>query len=395
MTSVMPRRDRSTLTKPTADERKRAELNVLKAGVQIAVKHSFFSTLLMQARTTLDDSVPTACVDARGNVRIGTAFAASLTVTQMMTVRAHEILHPALGHFERRMARDPREWNIAGDKVINAMLAAAGFDPIEGWVFQHGADKFSVEELYQDPTGEGSGQGQGDYDPGNGTDDMDQTPMTPEEEREVRETWRVNVAQAKAVAKQMGQMPGSLEKLVDAIITPYIPYQELLERWMQQFVKGDYSWARPNKKYIGNGVYLPSAAKQPAMGTLVIQSDESGSISEEELQHFAGNISKIIETCRPELVIVLHTDTVVHEHVDEFTLDDLPLQFKSYGCGGTDMRAGIKWVQEHGIEPEAFVTLTDGCTPWPTEDPGFPLMWVCTTDQVAPIGETIRYRMEG
>lgn len=386
---------------PTAAQRAAAEMNRKRAMVQLAIKHSFFSTLLMNARVTLDDNIATACVNAQGHIRLGTIFAAEHLVPQLVTALAHEVMHPALDHFSRMMGRDPRAWNIAGDKVINAILAASGLEPIPDWIFQAGADAFSAEELYQEDDGQGIGQGIGQgsgqggkYSPGTGFDDLDQTPMDPAQAAHSRAEWKVNVAKAKAVAKQAGQMSGELERLVDSIIYPTTPWFELLERWMQGFVRADYNWKRPSKRYLDAGLYLPSAGKQPSMGTLVIQSDESGSITEKQQQHFAGHISKIIETCQPEQVIILHTDTEVHRNVEELTVDDLPLQFKTYACGGTDMRAGITWVEEHGIEPDAFVTLTDGYTPWPKYDPGFPLMWLITSERVAPVGETIHYKVE-
>ena len=394
MATAFPRTNRAGLAKPTPVQRALAEMNVKKAKVQLALHHPFFATLLMKAKVTLADGVPTACVNAKGHIRVGTGFATTITIPQTMFLLAHEVMHPALLHFCRRGARNPRGWNIAGDKVINDILVAAGLTSIPGGVYQAGASKFFAEELYQeDPEGSGSG-GEGAYEPGNGLDDMEPGGMDDAEERECEETWRVNVAQAKALAKQRGKLPGNLERLVDSIINPITPWYELLERMMTAFIKADYSWSRPNKRHIGAGLYLPASGKQATMGTVVIQSDESGSISQVELEHFKGHISKIIEVCRPEKVIVLHTDTQVNEHVDEYTLDDLPLEFTAHGGGGTDMRAGVQWCIDNGVEPEVFITLTDMYTPFPTVDPGFPLIWLATTDTVAPIGETIRYVVE-
>lgn len=390
------------MPKPSAAQRNQATLTIKKAKVQLALHHPFFATLLMKAKVTLDDSVPTACVNAHGHIRVGTGFATTITVQQMMFLLAHEVMHPALLHFSRRGTRNPFGWNVAGDKVINDVLTSAGLQTIPGGVCQPGASKFFAEELYQqDPEGDSAkiGKGEGNssgsgYDPGNGLDDMDPTGMDEAQERQCEETWRVNAAQAKAVAKQRGAFSSNLERMVEAIINPITPWYELLERMMTSFIKSDYSWSRPNKRHIGAGLYLPSSGKALSMGVVVIQSDESGSITPAELEHFKGHISKIIEVCRPEKVIVLHTDTVVNEHVDEFTTDDLPLDFKAHGGGGTDMRAGIQWCVDQGIEPEVFITLTDMYTPFPKEDPGFPLIWLATTDTVAPIGETIRYVVE-
>ena len=45
----------------------------------------------------------------------------------VVRVVAHEVLHCALGHCSRRGDRDPNDWNIACDHVVNLMLKAAGF----------------------------------------------------------------------------------------------------------------------------------------------------------------------------------------------------------------------------------------------------------------------------
>jgi predicted metal-dependent peptidase len=120
--------------------------------------------------------------------------------------------------------------------------------------------------------------------------------------------------------------------------------------------------------------------------------DESGSIGTKELEHFSGHINKIIESCNPEQVIVLHTDSAVGK-VEEFGPDDFPIKFKSYCGGGTDMAAGVRWVNDQGLEPDVFVTLTDGYTPWPGKQT-FPMAWLITTEGIeAPHGETIHYEV--
>lgn len=372
--------------------RAQAETVLKKAKVRLAIDHPFFSTMLMKSGAKLDDSIPTACVDARGNVRIGTALAANSTVAEIVFCLAHEISHSAFLHFSRRKYRDAKQWNIAGDKVINDILKEAGFTLYDWVVYQQGASQHTAEDLYQEPPEGGGGGNQ--YQPGHGLDDMDDSEdMDDATQREVEEQWRVTVAQARNTAKAQGKMPGALEGIVDKIVSPITPWHKLLERFMTSLVKGDYSWRRPNKRMIGSGLYFPSHNLLPQMGTVVIQSDESGSIGDKEREHFAGHINKILETCRPEKIIVLHTDTHVHKHVDEYELQDLPIQFKTYCCGGTDMTAGIKWCAENGVEPEVFITLTDGYTPWPDKAPQYPLIWLITTDVTAPVGETIRYEI--
>lgn len=390
MTSVFMK-PKKELPPPTAQEIRNAEMVLRKAKVQVTIAQPFFSSLLMRRKIVLDPKIATACVNAAGNIRIGTAFAANLPVQQMVWVLCHEVMHYALTHHIRRGWRKPRAWNIAGDKVINDILNKAGVGETWPHAIRHdGASGSTAEQLYE----ESGGGGEDGYDPGGGTDDLDDSGNFSEADiREIDETVRIEVAQAAQTAKQQGKLPAGMEKFIDEIINPKTPWYELLMPYMQRFIKTDYSWKRPAKKFIGMDLYMPSHDLLPQMGTVVIQSDESGSIGDKERAHFAGHINHILEVCRPERVIVLHTDTHVHNHVDEYTLDDFPIKFKTYCCGGTDMTAGLRWCDEHGVEPEVFITLTDGYTPFPDKEPPFPTVWLITSDVVAPNGLTIPYEI--
>jgi predicted metal-dependent peptidase len=64
------------------------------------------------------------------------------------------------------------------------------------------------------------------------------------------------------------------------------------------------------------------------------------------------------------------------------------LSYKPQGGGGTHMPAIFDKLAEEGITPDALVILTDGYTDY-GEPPGYPVIWVCTSEQVADHGETI------
>jgi predicted metal-dependent peptidase len=65
---------------------------------------------------------------------------------------------------------------------------------------------------------------------------------------------------------------------------------------------------------------------------------------------------------------------------------------KYYSGGGTDMPEGLRFIEAMDIQPDVFITLTDGYTPWP-EHADFPLVWVIPkrNDINAPIGKTLHY----
>jgi predicted metal-dependent peptidase len=83
---------------------------------------------------------------------------------------------------------------------------------------------------------------------------------------------------------------------------------------MVGMTKNEYSWKRPNRRFIGNDVYLPSIDNVPKMGKVLCQVDISGSVSLPEIHHYAGHVKRIVEMCQPEEVHVIYTDTQVQKH---------------------------------------------------------------------------------
>jgi predicted metal-dependent peptidase len=303
-------------------------------------------------------------------------------------------------HGVRRGQRNAGAWNTAADAVINDVLVDARIgDFIEGGVEHPGARQFKAEDLYQEPpdgsgkvpSNDGSGGGQGNPPPngpgGIGSDIMDGD-MTDGEIAEMEATVRVDVAQAEQAAKMQGKMPAALQRLVDSIIQVPTPWYSILERFMVSYRKDEYSWSRPNRRFIAQGIYLPGQNYVPEMGPVVIGVDTSGSIGQKELEHFSGHINTIIEQCRPEKIYVVYCDTRV-AHVDEFDADS-PITLVAHGGGGTNMPAIFDWVKEEGLDPEVTVVLTDGYTPFGVEPP-FDVVWLCTSDVVAPYGATVPY----
>ena len=53
------------------------------------------------------------------------------------------------------------------------------------------------------------------------------------------------------------------------------------------------------------------------------------------------------------------------------------------------MTAAFRYCEEHGINPDVMVFLSDLYTPFGGA-PGYPVFWASTTDQVAPYGRTVK-----
>lgn len=370
----------------TKAQKDKAVSNISRAKVQLALHQPFFAGVVFKRTLALSETMPTTCIDRTGKITLGVEFAAKLTVQQTMFLLAHETMHYILLHLERLGTRNHRAANVAMDKVINDILKDSKVgEPIPEGVFQEGARAYTWEQLYNEEDGSGGG-----YKPGEGNDDLsdDGEPLTSEQIEGIKQ----EIIQAASAAKAQGKMPTGLVRMVDSIVNPVTPWPQLLERYMLQLIKQGTSYRRPNKRFMGHDLYMPSTDRQPRMGTMVVQVDESGSVGSDELAHFAGHLNKILETCMPERLITLHTSSRV-ACVEEFTADDFPIKLEAKTTGGTDMEAGFRWCEEQGIEPDVFVCLTDLWTDF-TSAPCYPVVWLSTTkDRTAPYGETIYYEV--
>lgn len=367
-----------------------------RAKTALCLDHPFFASILMKRKLTPREDIPTAAVDQRGQLYYNPKFVESLSVPELVFLLAHEVGHVIGQHAARRGARHAKKWNIAGDAWINDMLSAAGVGQfIEGGVNMPGSKDKTTDQIYNElpdqPDGDGGGGGGG---PGGIGDDLleEGSPLTPDEADRIDAETRVEIAQAAQAAKMQGKMPAALQKIVAELISSKTPWYDILMRYVSTYVKTDYSWARPNRRFIGAGHYLPSMTSTPTMGELAIQVDVSGSISKQELAHYNGHLQAIVQAVNPERVHVLYVDTKVQRH-DVFEQgDEFALEF--FSGGGTHMPAGLSYLADNDISPSVCVVLTDMYTDFGTE-PSFPVIWCASTDIVAPYGETIRFELEG
>jgi predicted metal-dependent peptidase len=405
-----------------------------RAKTHIITEHPFYSSILLKRELVPTTTIPTAAVNAHGRIMYNPEWVETLTILQVVFLLCHECMHYMFMHMSRRMGREAIWWNWACDAVINALLITTKVgEPIPGGVYIEGAHTKNAEEVYatrptpppQPPGGGGEdgepcddgdgGEGQpgkqqqeqqpgeSQPQPGQGGGmtqeeieeilggighDIDETdPLDEAELAEKEAECKVEMAQARNAAKQMGKMHASLEQLVDQLLSVKTPWYEYLERFMTRSNTNDYSWAKPDRRYLGMNCYLPDL-DGTGMGEMVVISDESGSIDNAMRKYFSGHLNTLLDACQPEKLYLLHVDTRVAK-VEEFEPTDYPVELRSYAGGGTDMRAGIKWVTKNHPDVDCIVVLTDGYTPF-GDDPGIPTFWAITTeDMQAPWGESV------
>lgn len=379
-----------------------------KAKSLLILDHPFFGASVAKRPVKFTTDVPTAAMAPTGQMYINLDFVSELRldtrpdkihVPYVIFLLAHEAMHFMLMHGIRMKGRDPRGWNIACDKVINDLLDHNNVgEPIPEGVYMRDARNYAEEELYDDqPSGGGSGSGEGEDEGGIGLDDiMGGEGMTEAEVHECQAQAKIETLQNAKVAKAIGKLPASLERLIEEMVKVVTPWYDILERYMNSKIKDDATWRRPNRRFMHSGIYLPSADTKQVMGSIVIAVDTSGSVSQDELNHFAGHINRILETCVPVKAYVVYCDARVN-HVDEYDADDFPIELTMHGGGGTAFEPVFEWVDENVSDDlDCVIYLTDG---WANTDfpaPEYDVIWL-STDRDADNwhwGEVVKYDME-
>lgn len=191
-------------------------------------------------------------------------------------------------------------------------------------------------------------------------------------ERE-RESWRTALAQALHKARQCGELPGGLERLLGEARGRTLGWRELLRRFLDGTARSDFSWVRPNRRLLHAGLYLPGLDSRELDG-LAVAVDVSGSILQAELDAFAAELGAVLEEFDTTLTLLTCDAALTRQ--ERLGRADLPLEFTARGGGGTDFRPPFERLRDDGARPCCLIYFTDlECARFP-EEPDYPVLWV-------------------
>ena len=396
----------------TETEKQKSREHLLeKAKLQLMMKPDtiFFTTILFSLVYKWEDTISTAAVDGR-HMFINPQFFDSLTPEERLGVFVHEVLHVALDHITRGLKHDPEISNDAADYVDNLIVLDAGFKLPQGCLIDRNFVGMSYEQVYEilhkkkkeNQTNKGNSQagngnaeiGYGASTQGIGKDIL--PPISEAEASQLKAEITDIVFKATIQAKQSGSyssIPGAILIELDRSLNPKLPWNVLLQNFMSQFAKDDYSYRKPSRKYLPE-LIVPSMYSE-TIPNIVFAIDSSGSVSNEEFGFFAQEIEIVQQTLNPELITIINFDTCIKD-IHEITQDtDIFKDIKFTGRGGTSIYPIINWAKQH--EPEVLVIFTDGYFRQPSEDtyPNCPILWMIHNNPnfTAKIGEIIHYEL--
>ena len=376
-------------------------------------KYCLYSGIFMMGSVEVLEDFPTAGTNGR-DVKYGRKFVEKLSEQELRGLILHENLHKAFRHltlWKHLDKESPMLTNMAMDYVINLMIHDSdkeGKDVKlpEGGCFDEkfrGMDTGEVYRLLKQQmekngggNGQASGNGQAGANAGGGFDEHDfegARELTQQEQEQLEKEIDQALRQGALLA---GKMKGGVPREISELMEAKVDWREV----MREFVTGlcvdkDIStWRKPNRRWVDQDVYLPSLIGE-TVGRIVVGIDMSGSIGQQEIGEFLGNLMNVCNTVSPEAIDLIYWDTNVcqHEVYERGEYEGLIQSTKPKGGGGTSPVCVANYVEKKKIKAECILMLTDGYVDsWGDKWPA-PVLWGITTKGItADTGVSIHVR---
>lgn len=369
---------------------------------KLLYQQPLLAMLMMRLKlvVVIDDRLNTAATDGT-HIFVDARFMDEISVRDRLFVLAHEVWHCALGHFVRRhhlteASREMRLWNVACDYEVNHIVADIVHHVPRFALFDDTLKGYSAEQIYSFLSEKSSTESQNSFDvhmPNQSVNtshhigqeiDADYAPSTPSSEDVKR--WRHYVVHAaQSVRHQNGTLPKGMEIFLNTFLRPQIPWNEVLRSYVEQSIGMGYSWQRPNRRHLSQGLYLPGHRGEHL--NIAVAVDTSGS-TEALLPQFFGELYGILRSFEHVRVQLIECDTEVqqHEEFSEHELEKLKT-WRPRGLGGTSFTPVFQYIADanNGLEyPKILVFFTDGLGGAPLEAPQYPVLWVLPSDGEPP-----------
>lgn len=344
------------------------ETKLAAARTRLILEKPFLGALVMHLPLKAADPnwCKTTATDAR-NFFFNPDYIARLTLEQTQFVLAHEAMHCALSHFNRRNHRQKHRWDVACDYAVNMILDEERMRGPDNALMNAAYRGLTAEEIYpvlhEDPPeetqdmhlfdnepseggGEGEPQEQNESEQGKGQNERQEPsqgesggkpdqqqdqqkggkgqgnesqqdtdsqpsaqqtseapPPPPADPDQLDEQWKSRLAAAAQAARQAGKLSQSMMRLVDNLLSPQLPWRALLARYMMNAARDDYSFQRTSRREAGN----PGDAMMPRLYSqgvnVIVLLDTSGSVTRDELQEFLSEIDALKAQVRADVTL--------------------------------------------------------------------------------------------
>jgi len=242
--------------------------------------------------------------------------------------------------------------------------------------------------------GEGSGEGSGDGEGSDAGSDAGEAKPGPSsgdpgrcgevldaatdagERADVDAKWERVVREAASLARKRGDAPGHVTREIERNDHPPQDWRETLRAFFDGGAQTTETWSRPNRRFIGSGLYLPGRERE-GVNRAAFLVDTSGSMDRIALAAIGVEVQAALDENIIDEVVVIYGDTRV-TRVDTYRSGD-ECEFDPRGGGGTELAPLFEHVANE-VDASLIVCFTDGDHEITSahDEPACPVLWAIT-----------------
>ena len=354
---------------------------------RLLMDEPFFAALSRKIEKRASTAIPTAGVrvdpeTAQFEMIYNPDFFASLPEEHVRGVLKHEFYHLIFEHVTSRKPEgvDHKLWNICADLAINShlvgelpeMACMPGVGPFADLPKGESAEWYLANMPQQDDSeggsGEGNGgEGDGDGEPGSfddhsGWDDSADSPAQQAANQMAKERLKQAMKEAAQEAAQSakgwGSMSGEVKQEILKRLETKVDWKKVLRYFIKTSQRANKTSTvrRINKRY----AYIHPGKKVQRQAKIAIAIDQSGSVSDDMLESFFGELNKLAKLAE---FTVVPFDTQVDESKVYTWKKGASQKAERVLCGGTCFDAPTEYVNSQNFD--GVIILTDMEAPKP------------------------------
>jgi len=353
---------------------------------RLLMDEPFFACLSRKIEKKVDRSIPTAGVtvnkqSGQFEMLYNPEFLGGLSEEHVKGVLKHEFYHLIFEHVTSRKPEGVphKTWNIAADLAINSHLKGQlpelacmpGVEPFEELPLGESAEWYlrNITDDQVDQCDDGNGEG-GEPQPGTGQvgnhDGWDEESDNPSEEaakqmakERLKQAMKEAAQEASKSPNGWGSIGGDMKKDILKKLETKVDWRKVMRYFIKTSQRASKSSTvrRINRRY----AYIHPGKKVKRQAKIAIAIDQSGSVSDDMLEKFFGELNKLSKLAA---FTVVPFDT----HVDEKLVYEWG-KGKSHKaervmCGGTCFDAPTDYINKRG-DFDGVIILTDMEAPAP------------------------------
>ncbi|MFW6307430.1 MAG: DUF2201 family putative metallopeptidase [Campylobacterales bacterium] len=333
-----------------------------KIRLEFLFENPFLSVLALSIPTTYSSSKNRLFFTDGKKIEVNKSKLDEYTKDEIKFLYAHSLLHIIFKHAFRKGGRDDKYWNISSDIVINNILKTlknSGKQPLNE-IDDERLEGLVVEEVYDEIYKEDEESSQEEYEDYEG--DLQSSDMMEVHEEDLDSL----LIQALTLARQSSSLSSAFFSEVDEVERSEIGFEDILKEYLNySLFEKELTYAKPNRRYIHQGIYLPGSRKPQERVSILVALDSSASISLEEYKMFLGAVFDIVEKFYEKSIKIIPFDSHVLEElvvdIDEGSFEKSFLDIPKSN-GGTNFDSVIDYVDRlpFAEERRVMVVLSDG-----------------------------------